>query len=239
MLAIKYPEDSATLRYNAAPLSDYDCTSNLNLMKKLLNRKGLQLNLNIHTVLASKNNFELARWLRTLIDPPPEQTAANYARESVQSHRELPMMRSPEQTPKKTEEKGEKGEKGEKKMESAERKKEGRGSLSKVKRLSMAKSEAAFFKDKKALRTELKIPINRRDKKTEEGNPRFYDTQVISNTNEVNEFDDMNDVLYERALEESIESLSRILEKVRVAASSEGVSLGEYKKAIQRAIFTK
>lgn len=66
-------------------------------------------------------------------------------------------------------------------MESAERDKEARGSLSKVKRLSMAKSEAAFFKEKKPQRTELKIPIHRRDKKAEESNVRFYETQVISN----------------------------------------------------------
>jgi hypothetical protein len=31
----------------------------------------------------------------------------------------------------------------------------------------------------------------------------------------------MNEVLYERALEESIESLSKIIEKVRVAASND------------------
>lgn len=48
-------------------------------------------------------------------------------------------------------------------MESAE--KETKNSLSKMKRLSMAKSEAVFLKDKRMMRTELKIPINRREKK--------------------------------------------------------------------------
>jgi hypothetical protein len=66
-------------------------------------------------------------------------------------------------------------------MESAEREKDARGSLSKAKRLSMAKSEAAFFKEKKPLKTELKIPIHRRDKRSEESNVRFCETQVISN----------------------------------------------------------
>jgi hypothetical protein len=117
MLAVKFPEESASLRYNPSPLSEYDCSSNLNLMKKVLNRRGLQLNLNVQTVLASKNNFELAKWVRTLMDPATEQQQPRESLQTVQTVRELPSMRSPEQTPKKVE------EKGKKKMESAEREK--------------------------------------------------------------------------------------------------------------------
>ncbi len=87
------------LRYNPAPLSEYDCTGNLNMMKKVLNRRGLQPNLNVQAILTSKNNFELARWLRTLIEPPNDPPISNYSsqppRDSIKSFRELPQARSP------------------------------------------------------------------------------------------------------------------------------------------------
>jgi hypothetical protein len=73
----------------------------------------------------------------------------------------------------------------------------------------------------------------------EEASLRFCETQALPNLSEVGEFDDMREVLYERALEESIESLGRILERVRVAVGNGGGSFVEYKKSVQRAIFTK
>jgi hypothetical protein len=42
--------------------------NNLNQMKRVLNRHGLQLNLNVNEVLGSKNNYELAKWFKALID---------------------------------------------------------------------------------------------------------------------------------------------------------------------------
>ena len=57
MLIIRFPEEVSKLKYNPAPLSDYDCNSNLALMKKVLNKHGLQLNLNLNTVFSSKNNY--------------------------------------------------------------------------------------------------------------------------------------------------------------------------------------
>lgn len=68
MLTIKFPEESNKFKYIPAPLSEYDYTSNLTAMKKLLNKKGLQDNLNITQILNSKNNFELAKWFKSLID---------------------------------------------------------------------------------------------------------------------------------------------------------------------------
>jgi hypothetical protein len=67
MLCAKFPEEAHRIKYNPSPVSNYDCTSNLNQMKKLLNRKGLQLNLNVSEVAESKNNFELARWFKNLL----------------------------------------------------------------------------------------------------------------------------------------------------------------------------
>lgn len=37
-------------------------------MKKILNKKELQQNLNVSIVLQSKNNFELAKWFKALMD---------------------------------------------------------------------------------------------------------------------------------------------------------------------------
>jgi len=37
-------------------------------MKKVLNKHGLQLNLNVNDILHSKNNYELAKWFKALID---------------------------------------------------------------------------------------------------------------------------------------------------------------------------
>ena len=55
MLQIAFSEEK--VKFNSSPVSDYDCSSNLNTMKKTLNKHGLQLNLNVSEVLNSKNNF--------------------------------------------------------------------------------------------------------------------------------------------------------------------------------------
>ena len=55
MLLIRFSEDR--IKYNSSPVSEYDFMSNLNLMKKVLNKHGLQLNLNVNEVLGSKNNY--------------------------------------------------------------------------------------------------------------------------------------------------------------------------------------
>lgn len=68
MLMIRFPEDAAKLKYNPAPISEYDFLNNLTTMKKVLNKHGLQLNLNIDTVLNSKNNFDLAKWFKALVN---------------------------------------------------------------------------------------------------------------------------------------------------------------------------
>jgi len=83
MLGIKFPEEAAKLKYNMTPLSEYDATCNLTLMKKILNKHGLQLNLNINTVLTSKNNFELAKWFKNLIDGPVATILNNYTSAAV------------------------------------------------------------------------------------------------------------------------------------------------------------
>jgi hypothetical protein len=57
MLTLRFPEETQKLKYNPNPVSEYDCMNNLNLMKKTLNKHGLQLNLNVNQVLNSKNNF--------------------------------------------------------------------------------------------------------------------------------------------------------------------------------------
>lgn len=91
MLGIKYPEDAGILKYNPNPVSEYDCTTNLNLMKKVLNKRGLQLNINVQTVLTSKNNFELAKWFRGLCEPP-ETSVSNYSslqRDSMSTQRDI------------------------------------------------------------------------------------------------------------------------------------------------------
>lgn len=108
MLVQKFPDDSPLLKYNANPLSDYDCTNNLNLMKKVLNKRGLQLNLNIQTVLTSKNNFELAKWYKSLFDAnsnneqPPISNYASlpHPKDNASTYREV-TKKSLEQTPKK------------------------------------------------------------------------------------------------------------------------------------------
>jgi hypothetical protein len=66
MLSIRFPEDK--IKFNLSPLSDYDCSSNLSTVKKSLNKRGLQLNLNINEILNNKNNFELAKWFKALMD---------------------------------------------------------------------------------------------------------------------------------------------------------------------------
>lgn len=104
MLALRYPEDAGLLKYNPTPVSEYDCTSNLNLMKKVLNKRGLQLNINVQTVLTSKNNFELAKWFRGLCEPM-EAVVGNYSsvqRDSVSTHRDM-TRKLHEETPKKAE----------------------------------------------------------------------------------------------------------------------------------------
>lgn len=68
MLSLRFPEETLKFKYNLSPVSEYDALNNLTAMKKILNKQGLQLNLNIHTVLNSKNNFELAKWFKALID---------------------------------------------------------------------------------------------------------------------------------------------------------------------------
>ena len=116
MLLAKFPEEAAVLKYNPTPVSEYDCTTNLNLMKKVLNKRGLQLNINVQTVLTSKNNFELARWFRGLCEPA-ETGVSNYSslpRDSVSTHRDT-TRKMQDETPKKCEEK----EKEKKKIESA------------------------------------------------------------------------------------------------------------------------
>jgi hypothetical protein len=93
MLALKFPEESAGLKYNANPISEYDCTNNLNLMKKALNKRGFQLNLNIQTVLNSKNNFLLAKWFKGLFEDVEPANVSNYSsvpRESTSTFRDLP-----------------------------------------------------------------------------------------------------------------------------------------------------
>lgn len=68
MLMIRFPEDAPKLKYNPAPISEYDYLNNLTSVKKLLNKHGLQLNLNVEKILNSKNNFDLAKWFKALID---------------------------------------------------------------------------------------------------------------------------------------------------------------------------
>ena len=50
------------------PKNDYEFTHNLNLVKKILNKSSLQLNMNVAEVVRSKNSFELANWFRNLYD---------------------------------------------------------------------------------------------------------------------------------------------------------------------------
>ncbi len=91
MLSVKYPEEAALLKYNPNPISDYDCTYNLNIMKKVLSKRGLQPNLNVLTVFNSKNNFELAKWFKGLFEPA-EVSVNNYSsvpRGSVSTYRDL------------------------------------------------------------------------------------------------------------------------------------------------------
>lgn len=102
MLALRFPEDAAMLKYNPTPVSEYDCTTNLNLMKKVLNKRGLQLNINVQTVLTSKNNFELAKWFRGLCEPI-EAVVDNYSsvqRDSVSTYRDT-SRKMQDETPKK------------------------------------------------------------------------------------------------------------------------------------------
>lgn len=68
MLCLRFPEETLKFKYNPAPISEYDALNNLTAMKKLLNKLGLQLHLNIHSVLNSKNNFDLAKWFKALVD---------------------------------------------------------------------------------------------------------------------------------------------------------------------------
>jgi hypothetical protein len=68
MLMIRFPDDAPKFKYNSAPISEYDYLNNLTAIKKLLNKHGLQLNMNINSVLNSKCNFELAKWFKALVD---------------------------------------------------------------------------------------------------------------------------------------------------------------------------
>lgn len=92
MLSIKYPEEVGLLKYNPNPISEYDFTYNLNIMKKVLNKRGFQPNLNINTVSTSKNNFELAKWFKCMFEPT-EVAINNYSsvpRGSISTYRDLP-----------------------------------------------------------------------------------------------------------------------------------------------------
>lgn len=138
--------------------------------------------MNVATVLASKNNFELAKWFKQLMDSQGT-SLDNYS--SVPA---LPRATLQADTPRRQlEESGEK----KRRMESA-----GKGSQGKAKRLSMAKSEACFFKDKRQQRTELKLPIPREPKQESKV---FYETQPIRQQESADP--DISEVLYERALE--------------------------------------
>lgn len=69
MLGEIFPEDfTSKVKVHLNPISEYDCTNNLNIIKKILNKYGLQLNLNINSVLSSKNCFEFANWVKNLVD---------------------------------------------------------------------------------------------------------------------------------------------------------------------------
>lgn len=50
------------------PVNQYEQTLNMNFVKKTLNKHGLQLNMNVQQIVASKNCFELANWFRNLYD---------------------------------------------------------------------------------------------------------------------------------------------------------------------------
>lgn len=47
----------AKLKIYEKPVNQYEQTMNMNLVKKTLNRYGLQLNLNVPQVISSKNCF--------------------------------------------------------------------------------------------------------------------------------------------------------------------------------------
>ncbi len=103
ILSIKYPEEASLLKYNPNPISEYDCTHNLNIMKKVLNKKGFQPNLNVQNVVSSKNNFELAKWFRCMFEPS-EVAISNYSsvpRGSIATYRDLGNRKQIEETPKK------------------------------------------------------------------------------------------------------------------------------------------
>ena len=46
-------------------------------MKKILNRHGHQTNLNIHGVLKSKNNFDLAKWFKIFMENNLPESVVN------------------------------------------------------------------------------------------------------------------------------------------------------------------
>jgi hypothetical protein len=127
------------------------------------------------------------------------------------------------------------------KQESAEK---NGNSRSNFKRLSMAKSDQNFFKEKKEKKekipnfAELRIPKSR---------PRQQQSvKVIESESMALLYGDekpeenISNMLYERALEESIEGFQRILAKVEAAAREEGSGdFGQYRQKIYSAIFDK
>ena len=236
LLLLRFPEEVARLKFNATPVSEYDCTRNLNMMKKVLNRNGLQLNLNVSEVLASKNNYELAKWFRGLLDRevPAEggiqvdsTPAASMSRTAScfnQLQTESKKMTS--QTPRHRQEPVELFRKH---QESADKSK---ASFSHIKRLSMAKSENHFFKEKKTSCADLKIP---RGKGKKEDNAKV----ILNESMRQLPFegrDEVGNMLYERALEESIEGFELILERVERAIGQEDVDFDSFKQRIYSCI---
>lgn len=233
LLLLRFPEEVARLKFNATPVSEYDCTRNLNMMKKVLNRNGLQLNLNVSEVLASKNNYELAKWFRALLDRemPAEggievgAPAASMSRTaSCFNQLQNESKKTTSQTPRHRQEPVELF----RKQESAGKSK----AFSHIKRLSMAKSENHFFKEEKTSCADLKIP---RGKTRKEDSAKVILNESMQQLSFEGR-DQVGNLLYERALEESIEGFERILERVERAIGQEEVDFDSFKQGIYSCI---
>lgn len=78
------PSDISKHKVYEKAINIYEQTQNMNIVQKVLNKHNLQLNLNVQSIVTSKNCFELANWFKNLYDQnkSDKDTEFNYSEKS-------------------------------------------------------------------------------------------------------------------------------------------------------------